>query len=261
MTFTYPHGKRRALTFSYDDGTVHDRRLVDIFNQYGMKGTFHLNSGNLGKEGFLTEEEIPALFSGHEISCHSCHHPNLLMLEDKDVLAELTEDRRRLERLAGYPVTGMSYPYGDYDRRVLALLVEAGIVYSRTTKAHRTFKLPYDFLEWHPTCHHTDHILERWEEFLKSDRELPLFYIWGHSYEFDRQDNWDLIETFCQQAGGREDVWYATNKEIMEYLLAIRRLEWSMDKTRVHNPSAISVFVQTDGGELVEIGAGQTVVL
>ena len=43
----YPDGKKRALTFSYDDGSANDRRLVEIFNKFGMKGTFHLNSGHL----------------------------------------------------------------------------------------------------------------------------------------------------------------------------------------------------------------------
>ena len=41
------NGKMKALTFSYDDGTLQDRRLVEIFNKYGLKATFNLNSGLL----------------------------------------------------------------------------------------------------------------------------------------------------------------------------------------------------------------------
>ena len=37
-------GYRKALTFSYDDGIEQDRKLVDIFNHYGMKATFNLNT-------------------------------------------------------------------------------------------------------------------------------------------------------------------------------------------------------------------------
>lgn len=36
---------RKALTFSYDDGIEQDRKLVEIFNRYGMKATFNLNTG------------------------------------------------------------------------------------------------------------------------------------------------------------------------------------------------------------------------
>ena len=48
----FPEGNYKVLTLSYDDGKITDRRLVDILNQNGIKGTFHLNSGYLGeKEG------------------------------------------------------------------------------------------------------------------------------------------------------------------------------------------------------------------
>ena len=47
MRFVYPQGKAKALTFSYDDAQHYDRELVPIFNKYGMKATFHLNSGTL----------------------------------------------------------------------------------------------------------------------------------------------------------------------------------------------------------------------
>ena len=37
-------GKINALTMSYDDGVLEgDRHLIEIFNKYGVKGTFNLN--------------------------------------------------------------------------------------------------------------------------------------------------------------------------------------------------------------------------
>ena len=41
----FPGGKHKVLTMSYDDGKHEDRRLVALFNQYGIKGTFNVNSG------------------------------------------------------------------------------------------------------------------------------------------------------------------------------------------------------------------------
>ena len=66
----YPGGKHKALTMSYDDGKVQDRRLVALFNQYGIKGTFHLNSGLLNDPNRVQPEEFPALYAGHEVACH-----------------------------------------------------------------------------------------------------------------------------------------------------------------------------------------------
>lgn len=47
--YLFPGGKAKALTMSYDDGKVQDRRLIDIFNKYGIKGTFNLNYGQVGE--------------------------------------------------------------------------------------------------------------------------------------------------------------------------------------------------------------------
>ena len=41
----FPGGKHKALTMSYDDGREEDRRLVKLFNQHGIKGTFNINAG------------------------------------------------------------------------------------------------------------------------------------------------------------------------------------------------------------------------
>ena len=72
ITMLFPEGKKKALTLSYDDGTVLDRRLVEIMNRCGVKGTFNLNAGTLDRgeaetdagrvtrESVITLEEIPA---------------------------------------------------------------------------------------------------------------------------------------------------------------------------------------------------------
>ena len=43
----FPGGKHKVLTMSYDDGKIHDRRLIALFNKYGIKGTFHINGNGL----------------------------------------------------------------------------------------------------------------------------------------------------------------------------------------------------------------------
>ena len=69
-----------------------------------------------------------------------------------------------------------------------------------------------------------------------------MFYLWGHSYEFDTDDNWDVIENFAQYVGGKDDIWYATNIEIYDYVQAYRQLQTSVDKKIVHNPTAMDIW-------------------
>ena len=58
----FPGGKHKALTLSYDDGKEQDRRLVALFNQYGIKGTFHINSGLFADPKRVQPEEIAEAF-------------------------------------------------------------------------------------------------------------------------------------------------------------------------------------------------------
>ena len=45
----FPEGKRKAVTFSYDDGQIFDVKLAEMFDDYGIRCTFNLNSPPLRK--------------------------------------------------------------------------------------------------------------------------------------------------------------------------------------------------------------------
>ena len=262
----WPGGVPRCLTMSYDDGQVFDVRLAEIFDKNGIKGTFHLNSDfefDCG-DHHLTRADTAAIASRHELSLHMHTHPFPTYLPREELIWEVEENRRRLECVAGYPLRGMSYPYGDYNEEVVKLLREMNVEYSRTTKATHAFGIPEDFLKWHPTCHHRE--LEDgtlWEKFMTDRYEWAhplLFYVWGHSFEFDRNDNWQLIEDFCAKAGGRDDIWYATNIEIVDYVHAVKSLRMSADRTMIQNISNLDVYVSVDG-EAVKLEAGKVTTL
>lgn len=259
----YKNGTTRALTFSYDDGHKHDRKLVEIFNRYGMHATFHLNSRNIVNHGqwLLEPQEIGELFVGHEVSCHMPTHPHVTRIPHTALAAEILDDRRNLEQLCGYVVRGMSYPYGTYSKAAEEILRTCGIEYSRTTVATEWFAPPDNFLEWNPTCHHAHPKLhELFERFAGPAPYAPLqvMNVWGHSFEFDMNNNWSIIEDFCKLASGREDIWYATNIEICDYLNALRALRVSADCRIIYNPTAIDIWVTAED-KPCKIAAGETV--
>jgi len=259
----FPGGKTRALVISYDDGVVQDRRLVELLNQHGMKGTFHLNSGFFGRNDKLDRlegDEIAAVYAGHEISVHCVNHPSLPYCTPDTIASEIWQDRVHLEAIAGYPVRGMSYPCGTWDDTVIALLPSLGIEYARTIDSHGTFVLPQNLLCWHPTCHHNADLQDLGGRFLSAEirRDPLLFHLWGHSFEFDREKNWEHIERFCELIGKREDVWYATSIEVADYLNAFRRLRFTADKKLVLNPGAATVIISA-GNRNVAVGAGALV--
>jgi hypothetical protein len=159
-------------------------------------------------------------------------------------------------------VRGMSYPNGSYSQGIMDLLPRLGIEYARTVHSSKTFGMPDNLLDWSPTCHHNHDVLELAKTFdaLHKRQYLYMMYVWGHSYEFDQQNNWDIMERFCEFIGGRENIWYATNMEIVDDLRAFDRLQFSAACDFVFNPSAMSVWLSV-GGEIVEAKGGERTTL
>lgn len=269
MKMKFKDGKTKAITLSYDDGVVHDIRLIDIMNKYGIKGTFNINSGyylpeNVEREKYdgrmkLSEAKQLYINSGHEVAVHSMTHPDLTQLDSAEIIYEITEDRRSIEENYGVIARGMAYPFGRYNDTVADILKKCSICYARTIKSTHDFRLPENWLYLHPTCHHGDeHLYELIEQFVNKEcNDAQMFYLWGHSYEFATENNWEIIEKFAEIAGGHEDIWYATNIEIYDYVMAYERLQTSYDKKIIYNPSCISVWVGIKD-EIYYIKPGQT---
>ncbi len=258
----FPGNTRKILTMSYDDGKTPDRRLVDIFNKYGIRGTFHINSGYLDNDRLdrISASEVKELYRGHEISTHGYTHQSLGITPREMVLAETIKDRLALEELAGYPVRGMSYPNGLYNDETIAILKSCGIEYCRVVETTGTFKMPDDFMRWQGTCHHKQNLIELGRAFLEQPyKNRPhLMYVWGHANEFDKDNNWDLIEEFCSMMSNKEDIWYATNIEIVDYMNALKQLRFSADLSMVYNPTAMDIVISKNG-EPVYIPAGSQI--
>lgn len=272
----FPGGLAKALTLSYDDAVEQDVRLIDIMKKFGLKGTFNINSSQYIAENFVYPPEkkwgqrmprakATALYSqdGIEPALHALTHPFLESMSAPQVAYEIVKDRENLEAQFGRIVRGMAYPFGTYSDEVVRVLRDCGIVYARTTKATHEFKLPTEWLTLHPTCHHKDALLpELTKKFVETspanDRQPWMFYVWGHTYEFERDGNWQIIEDFAEQVSGKADVWYATNMEIYEYVESFKRLVFSLDERYIYNPTATTLWFYLNH-KLYEIAPGQTV--
>ncbi len=260
----YPGGTRRVVTFSYDDGHENDARLIRLFNKYGVKGSFHLNAGKYIGKSDTELNNIEKIYIGHEISCHTVNHGWLTRMPYATAAQQVLEDRKLLEKIAKYPVRGMSYPSGNYNEKVCEILSSCGIEYSRTCRSTMgATEMPEVPLMWHPTCHHRDAlpIAEKFMETLDSEWTKPLLYIWGHSHEFRCEEDWAHIEKVISTLSGSDKIWYATNIEILDYMNALRMLRISADEKILQNPTTTELWVELDKKEKIKIPAGETVKL
>ncbi len=221
--------KKKAVTFSYDDGVTQDKRLTELFNYYRAKCTFNLNSGlqsyasSWDNKGLTIHRmnalDLPELYKGHEIAVHCLTHANLTECDEDTIYNEVLVDKQNLERMFGRSMNGMAYPFGTYNDEVVKILRKCGIQYSRTVDSSKAFDIPQDLLRLKPTCHHDDtDIMALIDDFLNFRQETPqLFYIWGHSYEFDVNNNWDRMEKILDKLAGKEEIFYGTNSQVLLY--------------------------------------------
>lgn len=269
----FPGFKYKALTLSYDDGLKSDKRLIEIMLKYGLKGTFNINSGymidGVDTTRILTPDEATELYnsSNMEVAVHGSYHLPVDKVPSETTIFDLVKDRVALENIFKKVIKGMAYPIGTLNDDSPNILKKAGFNYGRTISSTNSFNLPDNWLRWNPTTRNIDpKFIEKAEEFLALTEtkyfwfnEPKLFFCWGHSFEFYNEKDWDNIEKFAKLVGNRDDIWYATNGEIFEYVQAFDRLEFSVDGDFVYNPSAVDVYIKYIGNKEIVISAGKTI--
>ena len=226
--------KKKAITFSYDDGVTQDFRLVELLNKYGLKCTFNLNSQLLAHKGTLIRnglriahykihpDDVKSLYEGHEVAVHTLTHPNLTQLDEAEIIRQVETDRQNLSELVGYDVVGMAYPCGgvNNDDRVADIIRRnTGVKYCRTITTNDSFDPQENLYRFNPTAFHLDfeNIMALGKAFVELKTDTPkIFYIWGHAYEMDYgADYWVQLEEFFRLISNKEDIFYGTNREVL----------------------------------------------
>ena len=285
LKMLFPNGCRKAVTLSYDDGLYCDERLMQIMHKNGVKGTFNMGSGTFRKEGEpvqgmwcrMTIPEAKELFKQYpemEVAWHGLTHADITKLSRNEMMYEVIADKANLENEFETIVRGGAYAFGTNNAMAVEVLKEAGIKYCRTCECHGGFGMPKNWLLLPSTCHHNNpKLMELAEKFVNEQPENAwepwLFYVWGHTSEFDRDNNWEVIEKFCECVGGKEDIWYATNIEICEYVEAFNSLIYSTgSKKMVYNPTAKEIWLTTKHQfsysapeKIVSVKPGETIIL
>lgn len=227
------NGKKKAITFSFDDGVTQDIRLIEILDKYGLKCTFNLNSEFLGLEGTLdrngrtvrhdkiARNKIKEVYKNHEVAVHTLTHPFLPSLDENEIIRQVENDRQNLSEICGYEVVSMAYPCGgeNNDDRVAEIIRNnTGVRLARGLESTYNFDLQDNPLRFKPTVYYIEDCLDEIvDRFLKLDSDKPqLLYIWGHSYEMDAEYiSWEKFEEICKRLSGHDDIFYGTNKEVL----------------------------------------------
>jgi len=197
----------KYFLLSFDDGTIYDRRFVELLNRYGMKGTFNLNSG-LEDFVWYYEDRFPVrrqilsdvgdLYRGHEIASHSLHHHWLNTLTPPQISREIGEDCENLKNCFGLKEIGFGVPFTACSEREIRI-IRKYVRYIRLSEFAESFALPKDpyHIPIHALYNDAD-VREKLNRFAESDLEDGLFVMAGHSYELEVLEHWEYMERLLQ---------------------------------------------------------------
>ena len=269
----FPGGLEKALSFTFDDGCVEDARLIDKIGELGLRATCNLNSDwfdlVLPYNRRMSEADTVAALDREyvEIACHGAKHADCCRMDPTSFLWDAIKDRARLEALFYRPITGYAYPQGAVNDDAKHDLERAGFEYARGVGFPGHFELPRDLYWINGTIDllsgGTDELIDRFlsvkcEEWIWGDAGAKFCEMFVHSYCIDSEEKWELCFRRLERLAHRDDLWYATNIELVRYIKAYRSLIFSLEHEYVFNPTAYDVWIWTEAGT-ARIGAGETV--
>lgn len=262
----YPNGKIKAFNITYDDGILQDVRFVSLLNKYGLKGTFNLNYQLMEQEfewvhenGMVVKrlglDAVRHLYDGHEIASHTMTHPYLRDKSEAELLWEIGEDKRRLEQFFGREVAGFGVPFDYYDERIADCVRKCGFEYGRMSEETRGYTPWQDPFYWRCGIFHLAPELDGYVDgFFRTDEELALCQIVGHSYDLDAADLWNKMEAIFRKIVQDPNILPMTHLQIVRYMESMKQAQ--IRENAIENHSDIDLWFRVDG-EVLRLGPGQ----
>lgn len=238
---------RVVITTSWDDGHPLDTKLCSLLKQHSIPGTIYVPITNWENE-VMSTNDLKSIAKDFEIGGHTYNHTILTLVDKEKVSYELVESKRRLEEVVGKDILSFCYPRGQYNTRIMQQVQESGYKGSRTAELFRTSMMRQ--FEYHTTVQAVDRVLlskgkqivstdnhtlaakllvsgdifRRWNFIAKRSFDNVLenggiWHLWGHSWEVDRNGDWDLLKDVLEYVGtrGREyGAEFVTNGTIFE---------------------------------------------
>lgn len=202
---------KKYLVLSFDDGTIYDKRFIELLNKYNIPATLNLNSGLYDFVWYYNDcfpirrlklEECGNMFDGHEIASHTLTHPYLTSLSHDELVYQVNQDVNNLERIFNTRVESFGVPFTPCDEREINIIKNnTPIKYMRLSymKEKGDFSIPCDKYHFGINALYNDlDIYNQIKLFADNKLDKSIFIIAGHSYEFEVNNHWDYIENLLK---------------------------------------------------------------
>src|SRR5260370_27183135 len=122
------------VSLTFDDGSASEYWALAQLQQYGMAGTFYVNSARVGTSSYyMTWSQIHDLYNaGNEIGGHTAMHVNLPRTDPVEAERQICDDRVNLIN-QGFQPTDFAYPFGAYNANIEQMAAACGYNSARAT--------------------------------------------------------------------------------------------------------------------------------
>ena len=216
----------KYFVFSIDDGTIYDKKTIKIFNRYGIRATFNLNSGLQDFVWYKDDKPVERLklwenreiYANHEVASHSLTHPHLTMCPDWVIENEVKSDFENLSNIFNRKIVSFAFPFQDSDDRCIEVIKNTvNPTNIRQSILDDSFVFPVDQYHIHITTWLIDVALELVDKFIK-DENAQLFVFVAHSYDFEFDSSFDKLEKLCEIVTSQKDIKVITMQELAKVL-------------------------------------------
>lgn len=134
--FSSNKNEQKNVIISFDDGYESNYTIAfPIMKEYGFKGVCFITTNYIGKEGYMSWEQILELKKyGFSIQSHTHTHPFLSCLSIEEVEKELLLSKKYIEDFINTEVNSLSLPGGCSNKKVLECAFKIGYSFIFTSK-------------------------------------------------------------------------------------------------------------------------------
>lgn len=210
------------ITFSWDDGSVEDMKMVDLSMKYSIPGMFFIPASN-PERGVIGKSEIREIEAGgFEIGAHTYSHRYLSELRISEGEQEIIKGRDFLEDVVGNKIHHFCFPGGRYNKRLVKI---SGDHFKSARTADTGALIDNNTFLLKPSLHFYNrgkssllynsfknrsaifpavlknltedsyfNLLKKIITWLDESKGIHRMIIWGHSWEIEQNSLWNELE-------------------------------------------------------------------
>lgn len=122
----------KDIVLTFDDGHISNYQYaLPILQKYSFTATFFIISDFICKPDYMGITELKEMLAFEmEIGSHGVSHSYLTELKHENVVNEIAESKKILEKLCGKKIDVFAYPGGHQNKKIVDVVGKSGYIYA-----------------------------------------------------------------------------------------------------------------------------------